>query len=222
MNAKKSTAKRETFPSIDDMSGDALSMVPHDFDFGKGYAETWEPHEASECEKCGAVLVGLAGDKHCNLDDDSKCDGYVSETSGPAMNYFYELPVGRSFDTHAAAQILVHLPLCVVEWLDDSEHNGYALALTGGGMNLAWEICEAFMRLGFLPPTHFADLPAMCGRGISAKDRWIAQGCIKSFEVAASRSASGAERVKAALAFGRKHEQKRKAEAKKSTTKGAA
>ena len=64
-------------------------------------------------------------------------------------------------------------------------------------MNLAWEICEAFMLLGFLPPLHFCDLPGMAGRGASAKDRWIIAGCLKSCVIAVRWAQATAKRVRA-------------------------
>lgn len=88
---------------------------------------------------------------------------YQWGAEGPMMNYWY--PVNEQdreysrFEPKDAAGKLDHLPVCVV--LVDDE---YGLALTGGGMDLSWEICDAFIALGFLPPVHFADLPAMASR----------------------------------------------------------
>jgi hypothetical protein len=95
-------------------------------------------------------------------------DSYES-AEGPMMNYYYPLPSlpGSEYD---AAYTIRDLPLCIVRNLEnDTMPTDYALALTGGGMDLSWEICEAFMRLGFLPPMAFADLPAIAGRGDKAK-----------------------------------------------------
>ena len=39
-------------------------------------------------------------------------------------------------------------PVCVVNFVED----GAVLALTGGGMDLSWELCHAYVVLGFLPP----------------------------------------------------------------------
>ncbi len=96
----------------------------------------------------------------------------------PMMNYYYPLP--GEFDGEDAAKI-DHLPLCIVHFLED---DSYALALTGGGMNLSWEICEAHMRLGYLPPTHFR-LPRMAGTPPNERNRWIIDGCIRSAEISA-------------------------------------
>jgi hypothetical protein len=85
---------------------------------------------------------------------------YMWGSEGPMMNYWYPLEETvseyGSFDPAEAAAKLKDVPLCVV--LVDDE---YGLALTGGGMDLSWEICEAFVRLNRCPPAHFSDLPRM-------------------------------------------------------------
>ena len=90
-------------------------------------------------------------------------------SEGPMMNYFYPVSDYTPGDMEEWAAKLDGLPLCVVEL--DGERG---LALTGGGMDLSWEIAEAFIRLGYYPPT-WIDLPAMAGRGTSEKDRAIAR-----------------------------------------------
>jgi hypothetical protein len=98
------------------------------------------------------------------------------------MNYFYPLPdesrYGGALDKYDA-QAIINLPLCLV----NLETGEYGLALTGGGMDLSWEICEAYIRLGYLPPFHFCDLPRMAGRGTSARDRAIIRGCKRSCDI---------------------------------------
>lgn len=89
---------------------------------------------------------------HVSWDGES---GPEDGLEGPMMNYYYPLDVCSRFDPKDAAINLVGVPLCLVEF----EDGDYALALTGGGMDLSWEICEAFIRLDQYPPTHFCDLP---------------------------------------------------------------
>lgn len=89
-------------------------------------------------------------------------------SDGPMMNYFYPVSDYTPGGMDEWAAKIADLPLCVVEL--DGERG---LALTGGGMDLSWEIAEAYVRLGYYPPT-WLDLPAMSGRGTSAKDRAIA------------------------------------------------
>ena len=125
-------------------------------------------------------------------DEDDARDTFASLTEvepvmhgaeGPMVNYFYPL-MGIENEPVEAAAKLGHLPLCVVQLADGRT----GLALTGGGMDLSWEICEAFIRLGYLPPTHFAMLPGMADRGTSDRDRVIVAACRRSFAVAAERA----------------------------------
>jgi hypothetical protein len=170
--------RKPKYTPVEDLYYGMLDVKPVNYDWSEGYAEKWDYLAASRCEKCGELVVGRNGEKHCALDHESECDGYVSENEGPMMNYYYPLPEFRG-DVREAAKELAHLPLVIVEFLDSGD---YALALSGGGMDLSWEICEAFMLLGYLPPVHFSDLPQMSGRGKSPRDRWIISGCRCSLE----------------------------------------
>lgn len=141
----------------DRLNCDTIDVKPRDYDFGKGYAEKWEYFEAVTCDKCGEAVI-VHGENHHNDIDDTDCDGYLN-SDGPMMNYYYPLP-GFDMDVEDAAKAIVDLPLCIVHFEDTDE---YALALTGGGMNLSWEICAAYLKLGYMPPLHFADLPKLAG-----------------------------------------------------------
>lgn len=90
------------------------------------------------------------------------------------MNYWYPVEIT---DVEEAAKKIVHLPLCVVQVKDDDDELETGLALTGGGMDFSWEICEAFIRLGYAPPLHFADLPGIAGKRLSDRNRLILEGC---------------------------------------------
>ncbi|RJQ53389.1 MAG: hypothetical protein C4521_07600 [Actinobacteria bacterium] len=111
------------------------------------------------------------------------------EREGPTVNYCYPLP--QEFerdhpDAAEASKLLQGLPLCLVEF-DPVCHDWglpkHALALTGGGMNFSWEVCEAYMRLGYLPPYHYTDLPRLAGMKLSARHRWIIAGCRRTCHV---------------------------------------
>lgn len=110
----------------------------------------------------------------------------------PMMNYAYPITL-RGVEPAAAQGILARamLPLTVVNLYGDDY-----LALTGGGMDLSWDICEAYIRLGQYPPAHFADLPGMAGRGESTRDKAIIMAAVRSLELSASWRASAAERVR--------------------------
>jgi hypothetical protein len=150
-------------------------------------------YEAIRCDKCNKIVILNSsfnrGDQHKYIDQHTKCNGNVSLAEGPMMNYWYPCKIG---DNEIAAKRIINLPLCVVEV------NGFSgLALTGGGMDLSWEICEAYMRLGYLPPAHFArELPAICDRGTSKKDRWIIQGCRRSLKCEINFAKNGLSHLK--------------------------
>ena len=104
------------------------------------------------------------------------------------MNYFYPVPIS---DCAAAARAIAHLPLCVVEFTGGEREGETGLALTGGGMDLSWEICEAFVLIGYRPPTHFAKLPRMGSRGSTDRDRALIEICRESFRIAARWALNG-------------------------------
>ncbi|MDH5523044.1 MAG: hypothetical protein OEY01_03440 [Desulfobulbaceae bacterium] len=57
------------------------------------------------------------------------------------------------------------------------------MALAAGGMDLSWDICEAYISLGYYPPAHYCDLPRMAGRGLSPKDKATIKTCKESIKV---------------------------------------
>ena len=167
------TPTRET--PIDRLSADHVSEQPiavngwcGDGDAHEEWSDAVEDeetfYEAQRCEACREILTfagGYSGGKHkdaaydaIGIDDPEEvtCEGYVGACEGPMMNYAY--PCAWQ-DGHDTARALVDLPLVPVV-LRNGEH---ALALTGGGMDLRWEICHAYVVLGFLPPLAHCDLP---------------------------------------------------------------
>lgn len=166
---------------------DAITVKPRDYNFGEGYPEAWEFFEAVSCEACGKPVYPVQGEnRHREIDPDADCDGYLN-ADGPMMNYLYPLPGSRDRDPAELARAIVHLPLCVVKLEDEDD---YALALTGGGMDLSWQICAAFVACGYWPPLHFCDLPRMAGRGTSRSDRSLIAKCRESSRIAARWAAS--------------------------------
>lgn len=165
---------------------DAIDAKPLDFDFSAGWGETWEVHPSCQNEPC-AECGGSGGVMTTDEDGDevteecSHCDGSGVQESDdpdqgfPMMNYAY--PLGRSVPDNVGA-LLAELPLTVVL----IDHTPY-LALTGGGMDLSWEICQAYVNLGYYPPAHFARLPHMAGRGKSESDRKLLAICRSSLRI---------------------------------------
>lgn len=127
-------------------------------------------------------------------DDLMAAEPYMSGAEGPMMNYYYPLsesegPWSRSFDPVAAAVSVAGEPVCVVEI--DGE---YALALTGGGMDLSWEIAAAYVALGKLPPVHFRDLPAYADQWTDRHET-VYRAMLRSLAVAAGWMTAGADRL---------------------------
>lgn len=168
-----------------------VDVKPVDRDWSEGYPEKWDFFAASKCEKCGEIIVGRNGERHSDIDCESECDGHVPENDGPMMNHSYGLP---DFDGNEdSAKLIVDLPLVLVRFEDSGE---WALALSGGGMDLSWEICEAYMLLGYFPPSHFAEVPQMSSRGRSARDRWILAGARKSLQCQKQRASRALRRLR--------------------------
>lgn len=195
-----------SLPPVENLYVSAIGVKPVNVDWSEGYAETWRSYEAPSCPECDAYAVWDSEENEWRCPK-TGCDLNLAETeiededaTGPVMNYAYPLEdLGRFEDGNEAASAIPDLPLCIVgeEGRDDATPWGgeWALALTGGGMDLSWEICEAFMRLGFLPPTHFADLPRFAGRPSGEVDTWIIHGCLRSFEVAEFQAVSAIKRL---------------------------
>lgn len=111
----------------------------------------------------------------------------LSACEGPMMNYYYPVDL-RDMDD--AARRLVDTCLVPVE-VDGQT----GLALTGGGMDLSWEIADAFVTLGYLPPVHFADLPNMAGMTANDRNLTIVAAMLRSCELMANRLARDVEHL---------------------------
>lgn len=194
--------------NIERLNCDSIETKPVTIDWQKALGkdcEGWRAFEAFECPECGKqVVASMLGEHECRdllpeveepgedgdppFEVDNTCHGTIY-AEGPMMNYWYPVRIN---DCEEAAKAIAHLPLCVVEF-EDSGDTG--LALTGGGMDLSWEICEAFICLGYRPPLHFCDLPKMAGRGKSEKDLAIISACEESCRIAEGWAARKRERL---------------------------
>lgn len=156
---------------------DSILTTSVEIDWREAYGddcEGWTSYEAPECE-CGEYAAWDSAENEWRCPE---CGEEVDpDGDGPMMNYHYPLPdLDRVGGPNEAASRIAHLPLCVVEF-----PGSYSLALTGGGMDLSWEICEAFVRLGFCPPFRFAsDPPKLAGH--TPKPEVLA-ACQRSAEV---------------------------------------
>lgn len=196
-----------------------IDAKPQNFDFGENRwsdddEPSWEFMEAVECDDCGRCIV--EGNDHGFVDgdgnavdipehpDDFEANGLADErelercprngddfrefdsAEGPMMNFRY--PIGDKVFNADSARAIGDLPLCIVQF-DDGE---VYLALTGGGMDLSWEICEAYVTLGFLPPTHFR-LPAMADKYLNEKTALVVAAVEYASEIQANWATANKE-----------------------------
>jgi hypothetical protein len=143
---------------------ETVSYKPQDFDFSKGYAEQWD------------IAIEQTDEEQEN------------EEYAPMMNYLYPLPndferdMQNMFGESWRSRIKKVLENTTIVYFEESGE--YFMALTGGGMDLSWEICESYVGLGYLPPLHFCDLPNMAGINFKrAKIRRVLAACKRSARV---------------------------------------
>jgi hypothetical protein len=191
---------------LDTLSCDAIECKSRDIDWQETLGEDmegWRAYEAFECSECGREVVcsSLGEDEHRHIEStitvknedgdedevDNDCAGYLC-FEGPMMNYWYPAKID---DCEEAARAIAHLPLCVVEFRDGQT----GLALTGGGMDLSWEICRAFIALGYLPPLHFCNLPEMAGMKWTESTARTVAACKESAKVASCWAAGRVSRL---------------------------
>jgi len=142
--------------------------------------EGFRAYETDTCSECGAVVCNggsLGESQHRDLDHNSECGGYLN-FDGPMMNYFYPCDFSRVGGAEEAAK-LISGAVCAVEMRDGET----GFALTGGGMDLSWDICGAYVACGQLPPAD-RRLPRFAGAGLSTRARRIIAACLRSQEVA--------------------------------------
>ncbi len=95
----------------------------------------------------------------------------------PMFNYAYPLPDEYELNLSRARKALKHYALTVVSLAD---HDRYYLVLTGGGMDMSWDICGAYIALGFYPPARFCRLPEMAGDRLTPEKQAVIEACRRS------------------------------------------
>jgi len=186
--------------NADSLRVDCLLEKPKDFNWSEGYGIVWD-------------VVQPFFEEDFNEDDDPDAWRENEEKTGfssfdsmlddnqPMMNYYYPLYHGDSFDSEAAKK-LRHLNLCLIQFYEtETQSEGFALALTGGGMDLSWDIVTGYIRLGYYPPVHFR-LPNFAGMRKSAGREAVIDACVKGREIVKTwmdNDIRDLERVRASL-----------------------
>lgn len=156
---------------------DCLLSKPRWYDWSQGYIDKWEVIQPFVYDDFSEESQGKNEEKTGYYDFDT-----MELNNAPMMNYLYPLKVtGHSFGMEDAKK-LNGLNLCLVYFLDEEESDAYALALTGGGMDLSWDICQGYIRLGFYPPVHFR-LPNFAGMRKTKGREAVIDACVKGREI---------------------------------------
>jgi len=163
---------------VKQLRNDTVTVKPVNIDWaqridenGEGY-KSWSCEECPECEE--EVLTDACHTEHKYLDMNTDCEGYIA-ADGPMMNYYYPLP--DDMDCEDARKLSG--PIVLIEFDDGN----WALALSGGGMDLSWDICRAFIDLGYLPPIEFR-LPEFAGDEWTYDRARIVMAMLRSLECA--------------------------------------
>lgn len=82
----------------------------------------------------------------------------------PAMNYYWPVSLGYGVKPEEAAEAIdKYAGSTSLIWLEAP--GTYAIVLTGGGMDLSWDICAAYICCGAIPPSRLLlNLPRFDGR----------------------------------------------------------
>lgn len=174
---------------MSELRNDHIFSLPQDIDWHEALGEDcegWQYFEAVECDSCDEIVVmSCDEERHDYLPgcEDLDCTS-MAYASGPMMGYWYPVNI---FKPEEAAKKIAHLPLCVVVF--DDGRTG--LALTCEGMDFSWEICAAYVALGYLPPLQFCDLPSYDRKDSDTQQ--IIDACIETCTVIATQAQCSAK-----------------------------
>ena len=159
---------------IKSLNCECIGYIPIDYDFSQGYIDDWEiPLDLTETEE-------------------------ENEEFSPMMNYMYPLPdefesdMKNRFGSDWNTKIKPLLNNTTLVYFNKEEK--YYVVLTGGGMDLKWEICETYINLGYLPPIHYCGLPRFADLDKYSRNKYrIIKGCMRTAEVTGYRASQISE-----------------------------
>ena len=175
------------------LSAAMIVAKPENYDFSEGYGDKWNVvcFDGPYCYYCAEPYPDLEEGYKCP-ECGEELQEYDTLEAGdePMMNYRYpvELPYGTSPEQAALALARAHVALCLVYFDQEADYWGdehsYYLALTGGGMDFRWDICQAYIAIGLLPPVHFCDLPDFAGTDYARPEvRATVEACLESCNI---------------------------------------
>lgn len=111
------------------------------------------------------------------------------ESLEPAMSYHWPVRLPRDACEAATAQAVLDCgSVALIAWND----GGHSIVLTGGGMDLSWDICAAYVACGQLPPVALSGLPALAGH---KPDQSVVAAMIRSCEAVATQVSIAAKQI---------------------------
>lgn len=128
--------------------------------------------------------------------EDVDVSDFYEQRSDYVSNWLWPIPACR-LEPETIMGVFRDLPFAVTIYEAGYEPNrdeDYTLSfsLTGGGQDFTWQIAEAYVRLGYLPPIALCELPNEAGRGYGGysekKDAMLYRCCIESTRVALDRA----------------------------------
>lgn len=164
------------------------------------YWPEWRESSDVACfaDETGQTELGAAIDLFEAWPNDARRDEW-EDLFWPQMNFRYPVTLGYDVDEREVAARIKEAAGCVTlmrseDWRGETV---YALALTGGGMDLTWNICAAYVAAGNVPPVHFLrNLPTMAGNSYGATvDAETASAVLRGAQEAAEHLAHVADRI---------------------------
>ncbi len=117
-----------------------------------------------------------------------------NESYAPMMNFIYPVP-GLRMTSAQAQEAIQDTGACVIVEVGDVPY----LALAGGGMDLSWDICRAYVALGYYPPIHFEPPRMAFSEYEQERNVPVMEAYIEACRIAAMWAESKRERVQRML-----------------------
>lgn len=187
--------------AIKDLYCDAVNVSSVAFDFSDVWGKSWETIYPESLKfsilQCCKILDDAGYHKPEAADRVGIWREYVwgyYQTSGiynPSMNYYYPLP---GYDGNP---VLDQLSLGDNVAVMLVEVNGTPVfALSGGGKNPGWDICYAYVLMGYLPPITFCNLPEFAGLKLDAKTKRVLAACLRTADVIKNRAQDTSKKLR--------------------------
>lgn len=127
-----------------------------------------------------------SGARHYNFGQHRVGEDYRSifPDKAPMMNTLWEIE--DEYTPSEDDEEAMH-GMTVIEMMDDGRATGeYYLALTGGGMDMSWQIAETYVDLGYVPPTALGSLPKRSDKeDLTKKERIVVEALKRSHAISA-------------------------------------